>query len=200
MARSLKTASPSPGGALSLEGGFIKSKSAAEDVLTIQGSSAQTGDLFNVGVYTGNSTADASEVINVTSSGETRIGKIQSVVCSTDTMAYTVLSSNSGKRHIVPGYSSEATITLPAADAGLNYSFWLKEAGASNAVIFGFASSPGVLCYGALIDAVTVTAATSADWIGGTRLDFWCNGDNWFMAYKPPGGEASALITVSASD
>ena len=199
MARNPKMTSGQPGNALSLEGGFIKSMSSGEDVLTIQGSSAQTGDLLNIGIHTDSITSEAGEVINVTSSGETRIGKIQSVLVSSGSTAYTTLSSNSGKKHILSGVAKGLLCTLPAHDAGLNYSFWWKAAGASDAVTFHFTSTPGPLCYSNLTDGATITAATSADWIGGTRLDLWSDGTNWYTAYKGPGGEASELISVGAT-
>ena len=199
MARKPKIVSGQPGNALSLEGGFIKSMSSGEDVLTIQGSSAQTGDLLNIGIHTDSITSEEGEVINVTSSGETRIGKIQSVLVSSGSTAYTVLSSNSGKKHILPGVGHGLLCTLPAHDAGLNYQFYTKAACSSNGLSFETASTPGTIAYGAAINNVKVVAASVADMLGGAAFDFWSDGTLWYMSYDDTGSSASELLTVSAS-
>lgn len=42
-------------------------------------------------------------------------------VSVTDAATYTVLSYNSGKLHVMPNLTADCTITLPTAEAGLNY-------------------------------------------------------------------------------
>ena len=51
MARNPHLGSGQPGEAVSLSGGFIRGESSAVDVLTIQGHSAQAGDLLCVGTH-----------------------------------------------------------------------------------------------------------------------------------------------------
>ena len=173
--------------------------SSGEDVLTIQGHSSQAGDLLNIGTYVINATSDAGEIFNVNSSGETRIGKIQSVEISSASTTYTVLSSNSGKRHIVPGVAKGKLITMPAHDAGLNYSFYVKLACSSNGLKWQLPSTPGTIVHGAVIDAATIVGASIADIVGGTKLDLWSDGTNWFMGYADAASTTLALLTVAAT-
>jgi hypothetical protein len=44
-------------------------------------------------------------------------------VAVTDAATYSVLAENSGHLHVVPDLTADITITLPAAENGLNYKF-----------------------------------------------------------------------------
>ena len=44
-------------------------------------------------------------------------------VAVTDAATYTVLAYNAGKLHVMPDLTADCTVTLPAAEAGLNYKF-----------------------------------------------------------------------------
>ena len=200
MARIPSKASGQPGGALALSGGgFIQGENAADDILTIQGSSAHTGDLFNISTYKAGRTDETGEVVNVDSSGAMRVGKVQVVAIASGSTAYTVLSSNSGKYHIVPGFSSGAKITLPAHDEGLNYKFFFKAVTSSDGVMFNLPSTPGSIVYDAETDNATIVAATAADMVGGAAFEMFSDGTNWFFNYDDPGATAAALLTVAAT-
>ena len=199
MARSLKTGSGQPGNTIPLSGGLIQADSSDGDLLTIQGHSSQAGDLLNISTYKASSTDDSGEVINVTALGETRIGRIQSVAIASGSTAYTVLSSNSGKRHIVPGFSSGAAITMPAHSSGLNYQFWIKAVTASGGLTFKLPSTPGTIVHGGNLDGATIVPASAADLVGGAMFEMWSNGANWFMSYNDAGTTAAALLTVAAT-
>lgn len=199
MARILSTQSGQPGNALSKEGGFIQALSSAPDVVTIQGSSAQKGDLLNVGTYKAQSTDDSGEMFSVSASGATQIKSLPTVAIGSGSTAYTVLSSNSGKPHIVPAIASGALITLPAHGAGLNYKFYIKGAVSSGDLTFNLPSSPGTIVHGAVTDAATIVGATAADLVGGATFEMISDGTNWFMAYTGAEASASELITVGAT-
>jgi hypothetical protein len=199
MARSPSTQSGQPGNTLSLSGGFIKGASSAPDVLTIQGSSDQVGDLLTVSTYKVNSTDDSGEVFSVSATGATQIGKLPTVAITSGSTAYTVLSSNSGKPHIVPGFSSGAAITMPAHAAGLNYKFYIKAVTSSDGLSFVLPSSPGTIYYGAVADAASIVPATVADLVGGASFEMLSDGTNWYMSYTGAASSASELITVAAT-
>ena len=138
MARILSTNTGQPGGALSLDGGFIQAKSSSPDVLTIQGASAQAGDLLNLSTYKANATDAGGEVVSISASGAGTWGEVQSHFGGTKTgvvavsasgvnpPGYNVLSSNSGKMHVVAAFASAASIMLPAHSSGPKVHFtWL---------------------------------------------------------------------------
>jgi hypothetical protein len=200
MARTPHLGSGIPGEAVSLSGGFIRAVSSAPDVLTIQGHSTQVGDLLCVGTHNADPTSDANEKFTISKDG-TVYSKLKPIVeVGSGSTAYTVLSSNSGKAHIVPGFSSGATITLPAHDDGLNYEFYIRAVTASGGLSFVPASSPGSIVYGSVTDAASIVAATAADLIGGAKFSMLSDGTNWYMSYADAGSTAAALITVAASD
>lgn len=70
-------------------------------------------------------------------------------VAVTDAATYTVLIENSGHLHVLPDLTADITITLPAAEDGLNYKF-----------IYGGAAADAQ-------DWAVATAATSSLFKGG---------------------------------
>ena len=180
---------------------------SAADMLTIQGSSAQAGDLLNLSMFAG-STSSANEVVTISASGAGTWPEVQSfhggrrvgivtVACGTTT--YTVLSSNSGKAHILPGNAQGLLVTLPAVSSGLNYKFFVKAVSASAGLSF-LCGDPGLLYYAAVSDANTVAPASAADCVGGTMFEFFTDGTNWFLNHLPAGATASELLTVGTSN
>ena len=199
MARNPHLGSGQPGEAVSLSGGFIRGESSAVDVLTIQGHSAQAGDLLCVGTHNAHSTSDANEKFTISKDG-TVYSKLRPIVAiGSGSTAYTVLSSNSGKVHIVPGFSSGAKITLPAHADGLNYEFYIRAVTASGGLSFACPSTPGTIAYGGEIDGASIAPATAADLVGGARFDFLSDGSNWYMSYADAGTTAAALLAVTAT-
>lgn len=199
MARSPSTHSGQPGNTLSLSGGFIKGASSAPDVLTIQGSSDQVGDILAISTYKSASTDDSGEVFSVSASGATQIGKLPTVAIGSGSTAYSVLSSNSGKPHIVPGFSSGAKITMPAHAAGLNYKFYIKAVTSSDGLSFVLPSSPGTIYHGSVADGASIVPATAADLVGGASFEMLSDGTNWYMSYTGAASSAAELLTVAAT-
>ena len=179
---------------------------SAADVFTIQGSASQAGDLLNLSEFTG-STMSSAEVVSISASGAgtwaepqffnggRKIG-IVTVACGTTT--YTVLSSNSGKAHILPGNAHGLYVTLPTVSSGLNYKFLVKAVSGSNGLGF-LCGNPGKLCYGSDTNAATVFLATVAEAVGGTMFDFMSDGTNWFLTCLTAGATASELLNVSTT-
>ncbi len=208
MARILSTQTGQPGGALSLDGGFIQAKSSSPDVLTIQGASAQAGDLLNLSTYKANATDASGEVVSITASGAgtwgepqsffggTKTGVVTAAPVGTNPPGYTVLSSNSGKMHIVTAFASAGSIALPTHSSGLQYKFFIQAVSTGK---LAFVSTPGTIVYGSGAVGASVAAGTAADWVGGTVLEFVSDGTNWYMAYSPPQAEAAELIAVANS-
>lgn len=208
MARILSTQTGQPGGAMALEGGFIQAKSSGPDVLTIQGASAQAGDLLNISTYKANSTDSTGEVVSISASGAgtwsepqtfsggTKRGVVSVSSSSTDPPLYSVLSSNSGKMHILTAWASAGGVVLPTVSAGLEYQFFIQAVSTGK---FAFTSTPGTIVHGASLLGASVAAGTAGDWIGGTVLEFVSDGTNWYMSYSPPNNEASELIAVATS-
>lgn len=60
------------------------------------------------------------QVGGVSSGGGIKVG---APVAITDAATYTVLAANSGKLHVFPDLTADCTVTLPAAERGLNYKF-----------------------------------------------------------------------------
>jgi hypothetical protein len=114
-----------------------------------------------------------------------------------DATTYTVLAANSGKTHIVPNFTSSCTISLPAAAAGLEYTF-ISKAVAADAQNWVITSGSDTNFYvGGLLHA-DLNAGASTDEIvavfpdgnsnskltvttpaGGTIVRMFCDGTNW---------------------
>ena len=211
MARNPSLVTGIPGGSLSIEGGFIQAMSSGPDVVTIQGSTAQAGDLLNISTYKSGSTDSGGEVVSISASGggtwaeKQTFGQMRMsggliypfVTVSCASTAYSVLSSNSGKLHIIPGVTEGLKLTLPAVSSGLLYKFFVKAVSASNGLTFF--STPGSICYGTSTVAQTVNVASAADGIGGSHFVFYSEGTQWFMEFLNAGSSASILLTVADS-
>ena len=57
-------------------------------------------------------------------------GQPQDVVFVTDAAAVTIQKGDSGKIHVCPDLTADATYTLPSAERGLSYEFWYGGAAA----------------------------------------------------------------------
>jgi hypothetical protein len=199
MARAPHVYSGFPGQSVTLSGGHIRGQSSELDVVTIEGHSSQAGDLVAIGTYNVSATSDSNEKFIISSSGATQIRMKPIVAIASGSTAYTVLSSNSGSVHIVPGFSSGATITMPAHKDGLNYEFYIRAVTSSDGLTFALPSSPGTIYHGAVADGATIVAATAADLVGGSKIGMLSDGTNWYMSYSRPGSSAGEGITVAAT-
>jgi hypothetical protein len=121
------------------------------------------------------------------------------LVAIADDTAYTVLAANSGKTHVIAELASSITIDLPAAAAGLEYTFimggfategqnWVFDTGAAANFYLGglqFLDSdePGsgstlvpVYPDGNSNDIMTIITPQA-----GTKVYVICDGTNWFV-------------------
>lgn len=135
----------------------------------------------------------------------------QSVVNVTDAATYTVLAANSGKLHVFPDLTADCTVSLPAAADGLNYAFiyggaaadaqdWIIDTGAAANFYIGggihIDSDAGagadevvpVFSDGNSNDILTVLTPQ-----GGTKIELWCDGTNWYVNAVVVSASASAL-------
>ena len=200
MARAPSSVSGQPGNALSLEGGFIQAQSSSYDVVTIQAHASQAGDLLNLSSYKAAATDASGEFMTDGASGQVWMQRPWPLVAiASNSTAYTVLSSNSGKIHIIPGFSSGAKVTLPAHSSGLYYKFIIKAVTASGGLTIAPPSTPGTIVHGAVTDGGSIVAGTAADLIGGASFELISDGTNWYMTYSGAGATASELITVAAT-
>ena len=205
MARNPSQVTGIPGGSLSIEGGFMQANDSAADMLTIQGSSAQAGDLLNLSGFAG-STQSSAEVVSISASGAgtwpemqafhggRRVG-IVTVACGTTT--YTVLSSNSGKAHIMPGNAQGLYVTMPTVSSGLHYKFFVKAVSGSNGLGF-LCGDPGVLQVHSASGS-EARLASVADGVGGTMFEFFSDGTNWYMNFLGAGATASELLAITTT-
>lgn len=122
-----------------------------------------------------------------------------SPVAIPDAATYTVLSHNSGIRHILPNLTADITITLPTAAEGLEYEFWYGGAAAdAQDWLIDAGSDTNFYIGGVLhIDADANSAADEsvpvyADGDSnskltvltpevGTTVRLHCNGTNWYV-------------------
>lgn len=121
------------------------------------------------------------------------------LVSITDAATYTVLAANSGKTHVIPELTADITIDLPAASAGLEYTFimggvateaqdWIFDTGAAaNFYLGGLqhldSDEPGsgstlvpVYPDGDSNDIMTILTPQA-----GTRVHVVCDGTNWIV-------------------
>lgn len=121
-------------------------------------------------------------------------------VTITDAATYTVLSYNSGKLHVAPNFTASCTVTLPTAEAGLNYKFIYGGAAADAQNLIIQASAAGALMKGGVVhldtdagaagdEVVPVFADASNDIIltittpdAGTEVNFVCDGTYWYVS------------------
>lgn len=152
-------------------------------------------------------TATAAE-INARSAAASRFVNV------TDAATYTVLAANSGKIHVMPNFTSSCTLALPAAAAGLEYTFigkavaadaqnWIiQSASATNFFLGGvsFADTDagagadeihaGVWSNGSSNDFLTVVTPGA-----GTYIYMICDGTNWIV-----NGQVASATVPAFSD
>jgi hypothetical protein len=120
--------------------------------------------------------------------------------------SYAVLATNSGLLHVVPDVSSNITVTLPAASAGLEYEF-IYGGAAADAQNHIFVPTAGFFIGGVTFHDAQADATTSV-WSDGNsndvftlvtpgtyRVKFVCNGTNWYVT-----GEITGATVCTMAD
>lgn len=116
-----------------------------------------------------------------------------------DVAAYTVLATNSGKPHVIPGLTADLTLSLPAAEEGLEYEFiyggvaadaqdWAVDTGADANFFLGGVAHLDTDAGSASDEVVPVAPDGDSNSIlnvlvpdVGTRVRLVCDGTNWFL-------------------
>ena len=137
-------------------------------------------------------TATAAEI-------NARCAAASRIVSVTDATPYTVLAANSGKMHILPNFTADTTVNLPAVAAGLEYRF-IGKAVAADAQNWIFVAPASAYFLGG-VEFVDNDAGAGADEVhsgvypngsshltltvvtpaAGTELYFVCDGTNWIV-------------------
>lgn len=121
------------------------------------------------------------------------------IVSVADATPYTVLAADSGKIHVLPDFTSSTTLNLPAAAAGLEYTF-IGKGVAADAQNWVFTAASGAFLLGGVAFAdndagagadeihaglypngsshLTLTVVTPA---AGTYIYFISNGTGWIV-------------------
>lgn len=120
-------------------------------------------------------------------------------VSVTDAAAYTVLRKNSGKVHIMPDLTADQTLTLPALEEGLSYTFiyggaaadaqdWIFDNGADTNFFLGGVVHLDTDAGSAGDEVVPVYSDGNSNSIftvlvpdTGTEVKFYCDGTNWYV-------------------
>lgn len=125
-------------------------------------------------------------------SGLTGGGLMIAPVALSDATAYTVLAANSGRLHVVPNVTSNITITLPAAQAGLNYKFTCNLAaaeGQNHIIVVPSLLKGGVVFHDEDGDVSSTVFANGSSHTTLTlvtpqvyEINLVCDGTNWFLS------------------
>lgn len=117
-----------------------------------------------------------------------------SPVAIADAATYTVSEHNSGIPHVLPDLTDDIVISLPTAEAGLNYTFiyggvaadaqdWAIDTGSDTNFYKG-----GLLYVDDNPTADSVAADGDSNSIAnvltpeaGTQVHVWCDGTNWYI-------------------
>lgn len=108
--------------------------------------------------------------------GYARIQKL-----STTATAYTLTAAQypTGSIFLVGGFSSQATVTLPAVTDGLDYVFYVDAVNASGQTIIAAAATGTLVVFNDVAaDSITLGQASGAAVGGGVRV--FSNGTKWF--------------------
>lgn len=121
-----------------------------------------------------------------------------SAVFVPDATTYAVLAANTGRTHVMPNFTGNCTLTLPAAQNGLDFEF-IGSAGAADAQSW-IITSPAPLLKGGVLGMDTDAGAGSDELIpvyangsshvkitiatpdAGCRVRFHCDGTSWFIS------------------
>lgn len=127
-------------------------------------------------------------------------GETTPMVSVPDGAAYSVLTANSGKLHLILNQAQDATLTLPTAAAGLHYKFvstmvaadghdWIFDTGSDTnfflgGLVFmdsdvGGAASEVILAAG---DGDSNSKLQVNLPSAGTSIEMYCDGTNWFLS------------------
>jgi hypothetical protein len=120
-------------------------------------------------------------------------------VAVTDAATYSVLSTNSGKLHVIPDLTQDTVISLPTAAAGLHYIFmyggvaadahdWIIKTGSDTNYFKGGVVHIDTNADAAGDEVVVVYPDGNSNSMfdfdtpqSGTRVEFVCDGTNWYI-------------------
>lgn len=132
-------------------------------------------------------------------------------VAISDAASYTVLATDSGKVHVLPDLTADITITLPAEEAGLSYTFiyagaaadaqdWLITTGSDTNYFKGGglhvdsdAGAGADECIPVFSDGNSNSKLTVLTPQAGTKVELWCDGTIWYVNAFVVSASASAL-------
>lgn len=172
-----------------------------DGVILKDGGMTTAGDVAIVGAQTVSTTLTVTGATVHTGGNKT----LAVVVPNADTA---ILAADSGKIHLITNVSADRAFTLPTAAAGLYYKFWSQEITADgHDWDFGTGSATNFFI-GSIMWTVTAGAGTkvssdndSNDFLhvvipdGGTWLEMYCDGTNWFVM-----GHVLSATTPAFSD
>lgn len=137
------------------------------------------------------------------------------LVSLTDTTAYTVLAANSGKVHAIPGLTDNLTLTLPAAAAGLEYTFVYSGVAADDKNWVIDATSNDNFFLGGVVHLDTDAASAGDEVVPvagngssnskltvavpdvGTEIRLICDGTNWILSGRAVSATAPTFADQS---
>lgn len=130
-------------------------------------------------LYVGGAAVTASAAqINAMATPASRIINV------TDAATYTVLAANSGKTHVMPNFTANCTLALPAVATGLEYTF-IGKAVAADAQNWIFQSASATNYFVGGVSFADTDAGAGADEI---HAGIWSNGStNDFLTVVTPG-------------
>lgn len=126
-----------------------------------------------------------------------------------DATTYTVLAANTDLIHVIPDLTTDCTITLPTASAGLHYKFVSGTAAQDTADWIITMSSGYFIGGGIYIDSDAAPTNADVFTVGsdgnsndfcrvltpdqGTYVEVWCDGTNWYVDARVVSSTASSL-------
>lgn len=130
-------------------------------------------------LYVGGAAVTASAAqINAMATPASRIINV------TDAATYTVLEADSGKTHVMPNFTANCTLALPAVATGLEYTF-IGKAVAADAQNWIFQSASATNYFVGGVSFADTDAGAGADEI---HAGIWSNGStNDFLTVVTPG-------------
>ena len=149
----------------------------------------------------GDVTATAAEV-NAAADVSSRVVSIP------DAATYTMLTSNSGKVHILPDLTVSCTITMPTAAAGLEYKFigkgvvadaqnWVFNTGSDTNFYLGGLTeldTTGDTVILEVPDGNSNSIMTIVTPAPGTTIELFCDGTNWIISGVLQSETADAVL------
>lgn len=131
----------------------------------------------------------------------------------TDAATNTINVKDSGKMHIIPDLTADCVFSLPTAQAGLNYTFvyggvaadaqdWQFDTGSdTNFYLGGFVEldTTGATVILEAPDGDSNSIVNILTPAPGTRIEFFCDGTNWYLSGTVHSETADAVTWADQS-